>query len=370
MSFTFRGIEALAEKAEQQHLEVPYEQREALARDVLAEIGVTVRSESERGALRFSCNLPLGLHRKGDRSASAAIMWKTMRFNCFVCGGGSFLWYLASVLGVSGTEAKSWLRTRTTLDSEGIDGLLAVLKEIEESDRWEQDHLASYNPAILDQWKVIHPYMTEPPPVGRGVPEANVVDCLVGYDEEQHRIVIPHFWRGKLVGWVTRRLADWGPKYLNSPTFPKDRTLYRQNTEATTVLITESVMSVIKHYPLVEPEINMVATFGAECPESQLQMLRQYGRVILWMDPDVAGEKATVRICDYMADYADIEVVNNPYDVDPADLTHDDFLRVLSDRDHFIFWDEAGMDQYRDPRTRNKMSELQVVKTYRPYREE
>jgi len=183
---------------------------------------------------------------------------------------------------------------------------------------------------------MIHPYMTE----ARGISEEVLKSHSVGYDEKEVRIVLPHFWHGKLVGWQKRRQDDprwpmtpleetgrWGPKYQNSHSFPKLETLY-STTQLTTdmdnssVLVVESVLSILRAETLTTSSItartmttkaltNATSTFGAKVSDTQLKLLRNYDRVVLWFDDDIAGLRATLRVCKALDNFTHVYVVQN-----------------------------------------------------------
>lgn len=96
----------------------------------------------------------------------------------------------------------------------------------------------------LTPWLKLHPWVTETRHVhpevamafrvGYGVFRTPVNDTWV----QSHRIVLPHFWRGDLVGWQTRRLTEDGtPKYLSSADFPKDLTIFNYQPRQSVVLV-------------------------------------------------------------------------------------------------------------------------------------
>lgn len=157
--------------------------------------------------------------------------------------------------------------------------------------------LPSYSERVLSPWAFIHPYLYE-----RGIDPDTVSRLQIGWREEDNRIIIPHFWDGKLVGWQARAVPDrpgeWPgtrnqiPKYRSSPGFPKSDTFYydhsRPRPRAGSVLVVESPFSVIKATAL-GLDIPVLATFGAKVSDAQLYLLADYDQVIVWSDPDTAG---------------------------------------------------------------------------------
>ncbi len=126
-----------------------------------------------------------------------------------------------------------------------------------------------------------------------------------GYDRFRNRVVIPiRNTAGKICGFGGRVLnKDDVPKYLNSPKtelFDKGRILYgldlaRQpiRTQDQAVIV-EGYMDVIGLYQA--GFTNAVSPMGTALTEDQFRLLKKYTRrIILALDPDAAGEKATLR---------------------------------------------------------------------------
>ncbi len=125
------------------------------------------------------------------------------------------------------------------------------------------------------------------------------------YDRFRHRLVIPiRDNRGRTVGFGARAFAkDAIPKYLNSPQgplFDKSRLLYgldlarRAIRETETAVIVEGYMDVMQAHQA--GFTNVVAQMGTALTEDHLRQLDRYAeRLILALDADAAGIKATMR---------------------------------------------------------------------------
>ncbi len=125
------------------------------------------------------------------------------------------------------------------------------------------------------------------------------------YDRFRHRLVIPiRDPRGRIAGFGGRVLrSDDIPKYLNSPRtaiFDKSRLLYgldmaRQEIRAKDqVVIVEGYLDVIGPYQAGFK--NCVSPMGTALTEDQLRLIKRYSRkIILALDPDAAGQRATLR---------------------------------------------------------------------------
>jgi DNA primase len=125
------------------------------------------------------------------------------------------------------------------------------------------------------------------------------------YDRFRNRLVIPiRDGRGQAIGFGARALnPDDNPKYLNSPQTPlfdKGATLFgldvarRAIREGETAVIVEGYMDTIQAHQA--GFTNVVAQMGTALTDTQLKQLSKYARrLILALDPDVAGVKATMR---------------------------------------------------------------------------
>lgn len=167
----------------------------------------------------------------------------------------------------------------------------------------------------------------------------------VGYDPERERgdyvgpaIVIPHWFKGKLVGYQERWLAPeeerpkYVPKYTNSDDFPKKSTLFNWDRAAKmgdTVIVVESAMSVVR---LWEVGYDAVATFGASVSDQQIRLLRSFDKGV-WIsyDNDPAGLKAIRQVTDKLAGEIPVRVLPVPEgeNSDIADLPEDEIESLM-----------------------------------------
>ena len=125
------------------------------------------------------------------------------------------------------------------------------------------------------------------------------------YDRFRNRLMIPiSDERGRVIGFGARALdPEDNPKYLNSPQtelFDKSATLFglhlarRAIRESETAVIVEGYMDAIQAHQA--GFTNVVAQMGTALTRIQLKALSKYARrLILALDPDAAGMKATMR---------------------------------------------------------------------------
>jgi len=148
---------------------------------------------------------------------------------------------------------------------------------------------------------------------GRGYSEKDLVDAgLLSeresggyYDRFRNRIMIPiRDEQGRMSGFGAR-IVDPNdvPKFLNSPetaVFSKGRLLYgldrarKAIRQADQAVIVEGYMDVIAlHQAGYE---NVVSPMGTALTEDQMRLLKRFTRrIVLALDPDVAGQKAVLR---------------------------------------------------------------------------
>jgi DNA primase len=125
------------------------------------------------------------------------------------------------------------------------------------------------------------------------------------YDRFRHRIMIPiRDARGRMAGFGARIVnpADV-PKFLNSPQtriFDKGRLLYgldkarKAIRAADQVVIVEGYLDVIALHQA--GYANAVSPMGTALSEDQLRLLKRFSRrMVLALDPDLAGDQATLR---------------------------------------------------------------------------
>ncbi len=125
------------------------------------------------------------------------------------------------------------------------------------------------------------------------------------YDRFRHRLMIPiRDEQGRMAGFGARVVnPDDVPKFLNSPETPlfsKGRLLYgldrarRAIRAADQAVIVEGYLDVIAlHQAGYE---NVVSPMGTALTEDQLRLLKRFTRrIVLALDPDLAGQKAVLR---------------------------------------------------------------------------
>lgn len=311
---------------------LPLSVKEQLCRTLLEEFGaVSIRHRPSQEELTHGCLVSPEKHSDQMRNPTASLNYSKLTWKCLGCNAkGGILWLITEVRKCTWEEARTWLAKET-----GTAGAVMPLKQLLEyydalyaDARKRPAPIPVYSASVLEPWlQVVHPWLTTGVPdleiEGRGIPVDTVHDLKLGWDPSDDTIVIPHFWKGQLVGWQKRRLSGSGPKYLSTPDMPKDQTLYDHDPRRGTAVIVESPMSVARH----RHEVPMEATFGATVTDRQIRLIAShYQRCVLWMDNDQAGWKALEGLKDSpgmierLSRYCPVWVVDNPFAGDPADL--------------------------------------------------
>ena len=125
------------------------------------------------------------------------------------------------------------------------------------------------------------------------------------YDRFRHRAMIPiRDERGRMAGFGARVLnPEDVPKYLNSPQtdlFDKSHILFGLDKARQAIRRLDQVVIVEGYMGVLAPHqheyANVVATMGTALTEDHLRLLKRYTRrIVLAMDSDAAGMKATLR---------------------------------------------------------------------------
>ncbi len=125
------------------------------------------------------------------------------------------------------------------------------------------------------------------------------------HDRFRHRVMFPiRDERGRMAGFGARILnPDDVPKFLNSPQtalFDKGRLFYGLDRARKAIRETDQAVIVEGYLDVIALHqagfINTVSPMGTALTEHQLYLLKRYTRrIVLALDPDAAGAKATLR---------------------------------------------------------------------------
>lgn len=261
-------------------------------------------------------------HNNGDRNPSAAANVEKKLYVCYSYWGGDFFHFIQKMEDKqSFAEIVPILlpflgESTLPIDEFAADTERRLTALFSHDDAFEMD-LPSYSDRVLTPWAFVHPYLQE-----RGISSETASRLQIGWREDDNRIIIPHFWDGKLVGWQARSLPErpgrWPgtelplPKYRSSPGFPKADTLYYDHSgprpEQGSVVIVESPMSVIKAVE-VGLDVPVMATFGAKVSDAQIKILARFDDITIWSDDDPAGRSMSRRLARALYRQCRVQVV-------------------------------------------------------------
>lgn len=260
-------------------------------------------------------------HNNGDANPSAACNLDRKLYVCYAYWGGDLFHLIQKLENKDSFEGilpiLGQFLTGATLSQDDWQAEYDKLAALLNNPVFYTAELPSYSDRVLAPWAFIHPYLHE-----RGIDAETVSRLQIGWREDTNRIVIPHFWNGKLVGWQARAVpdrpgqwpgtADPTPKYKNTPGFPKADTFYYDHSRPFPtkgrVLLVESPFSVIKATAL-GLDVPVLASFGAKVSKTQTAMLLDYHEVILWADDDPAGQLMERTVMRRLADHPGLRIV-------------------------------------------------------------
>lgn len=153
------------------------------------------------------------------------------------------------------------------------------------------------------------------------------------YDNFRNRVMFPIIdQRQNVIGFGARAMGDAQPKYLNTAetaVFNKRDNLYGLNLikskRLEDIVVVEGYMDVVS---LAQCGVtNAVATLGTALTSQQARLIKRYaGRVYLCYDGDSAGQKATMRGIDILAEQQlEVKVITIPNGLDP-----DEYVKLHS----------------------------------------
>ena len=241
-------------------------------------------------------------HNNGDQNPSAACNLERKLYVCYAYWGGD-VFHLIQKLENKSSFAEivpilaPFLGDATAEPDEFRAEVESALAAFLATPGAYAADLPAYSDRVLAPWAFVHPYLHE-----RGIDADTASALQIGWREDDNRIVIPHFWGGKLVGWQARaipaRPGQWPgtavpePKYKNTSGFPKSDTLYYNHAKPRptggSVIVVESPFSVLKAVA-VGLDTPVLATFGAKVSATQTKMLADFDEVTVWADADAAG---------------------------------------------------------------------------------
>ncbi len=282
-----------------------------------------------------------------EKTPSFSVAPDKQIFHCFGCGaGGNVINFIMRIENIDFIEAMKYLaeRARINLPEGNLQGDVAKRYEQKqlvyrinvEAARFFHNSLFSkagekalkylaqrrINPHTIkrfglgyapDSWDALKTYLTSKGFDEEDIQRAGLIihnsDKSSRYDRFRNRVIFPIIdLRSNVIAFGGRVLDDSLPKYLNSPetiVFHKSRNLYglnfAKNSGESTLIIVEGYMDVISLQQ--NGIINTIASLGTALTREQANIIKKYcSEVIIAYDSDAAGQAATLRGMDILAD--------------------------------------------------------------------
>lgn len=239
-----------------------------------------------------------GLHKNGDTTGKFAIHREKKVYNCWVCGGGSFLSFAMEFKNVGEQEAANWLYQFASEDAISNEGFVEEIERMLATESgYQPATLPYFNSRVLQNLDFAYDWGSD-----KNIPSPVIEHFGIRFDKARVRanyegpaIVLPHFWQGRLVGWQERWLdedkPEWIPKYTNTSDFPREQTLYNYDWTMfdQEVVVVESVPTALV---LMGLSIPAIATFGSNVTSEQMRLLRRCtAGIVIAPDNDNPGIK-------------------------------------------------------------------------------
>jgi len=168
-----------------------------------------------------------------------------------------------------------------------------------------------------------------PPDFSQTLPEAGLAwlgkagwtSCIIrhydiGYSEDLCRVILPVYYRGVYSGYIARSVEEWlEPKYLEST----DQGVMwesRPHTDESSCVVCEDILSAGRCGEIVKA----YALLGTSLDTSQLNTLRKYERIYLWLDPDKGGRQGVIDAVNRLRIFSEVIIITS--DKDPKYLTN------------------------------------------------
>jgi DNA primase len=266
------------------------------------------------------------IHRGDGRDAFHVNLARNI-FHCFACGaGGTVLDFVAAMECCSLFEAAQKLLA--------MDGCSAPMTSTPSEKELVTERRRISSPL---KFKLIgidcrHPYLAE-----RGITEQTAREFGVGFYAGpglmHRRLVIPiHDTEGQLVAYCGRSVDQTQPRYRVPPAFTKSETTFNLHRAAAgadrSVVVVEGFFDCMKvHQAGIR---SVVALMGSVLYEPQRRdLLARFSRIILLLDGDPTGRRASTVIVQGLRPDCDVRVISLPDGVQPDQLPANELGNVL-----------------------------------------
>lgn len=299
--------------------------------EVLRGYGVDWMRSHRRDQLQGRCPI----HRGGRGDAFHVSLSKNA-FQCFACQArGNVLDFVAAMEQCSLREAARRLAQRFSVPTAGQTVAAPVDWGNGEKSNWLGKNEGCNRPLRFTLRGVdgSHPYLR----VREILPETAVrfgVGFYAGPGLMSGRLVIPiHDKAGKLVAYAGRSVDGTVPKYRLPAGFLKSQVLFNFHRAASldreTVVVVEGYFDCLKIHQAGFPWV--VALMGtALFPATEALLLERFRKVLLMLDGDDSGRKATTRIAVQLSRKCSVRLVRVPDGSQPDQLDKAEIAALLA----------------------------------------
>jgi DNA primase len=288
---------------------------------VFRHYGVNLR-RSGKDQYRGRCPI----HRGEGREAFHVNLARNV-FHCFACGaGGTVLDFIAAMERCSVYDAAQ--RLQAMAGSLGQVRPTANEKELVTKRRKVSLPL----PFTLRGVDCSHPYLAD-----RGIGKQTALTFGVGFYAGpglmHGRLVIPiHSAHGELIAYCGRSVDQMQPRYRIPPGFAKSEVLFNMHrataTQESTVVVVEGFFDCMKVHQ--SGILSVVGLMGAVLYEPQgCVLLNRFRRVILMLDGDTTGRKASAAIAARLRARCRVEIADLANGSQPDQLSTAEIREIL-----------------------------------------
>lgn len=268
------------------------------------------------------------IHRGQNRDAFHVNLSQNV-FHCFACGaGGSVLDFVAAMERCSLRQAAIRLQQEGSVAAQPTSGSSRGKATVTE--KISTPAPLGFTLRGIDN---AHPYLAE-----RGISKVTAREFGVGFYPgagilSGHLVIPIHNARGELVAYAGRALDRTEPRYRFPAGFAKSEILFNLHRAAATgqptVVVVEGFFDCLKVHQAGAAAV--VALMGAVLyPSQQRALLERFQRVILMLDGDEAGRRATAKLPAQLQPHASVRVIRLPDSVQPDQLSTQAMREVLA----------------------------------------
>jgi DNA primase len=289
---------------------------------VLRQYQVSLR-RSGRDQYRGTCPI----HRGAGQEAFHANLRRNL-FHCFSCGaGGTVLDFIVAMEGCTLREAACKLQRMAAMPASTAPA--AVLGKPRVTKKTTPPLPLGFTLRNIDS---SHPYLAT-----RGIARATAEEFGIGLYRGagilSGRLVIPiHNEHGELVAYAGRALDGTQPRYRFPGGFAKSEILFNSHRAAAagqqSAVMVEGFFDCMKLHQAGMTAV--VALLGAALyPSQQRVLLQRFRHVILMLDGDDAGRRATATITAQLQPHVSVRVIHLPDQVQPDQLSTEAIRQFL-----------------------------------------